>query len=69
MTAGILSNHRQVPPFGLNGGRPGTVGENTVQRANGSVEALPGQATVTVYPGDQIQIATPGGGGFGAAGQ
>jgi 5-oxoprolinase (ATP-hydrolysing) len=69
MTAAILSNHRQVPPFGLNGGKPGAVGENTVQRANGSVEILPGQATVTVYPGDQIQIATPGGGGFGAAGK
>ncbi|QQE66086.1 5-oxoprolinase [Leptolyngbya sp. BL0902] len=65
MTAAILSNHRKVPPFGLAGGEPGQVGENTVIRADGTVETLPGQATVAMEPGDQLCIATPGGGGFG----
>ncbi len=65
MTAAILSNHRRVPPFGLAGGQPGQVGENSVIRADGQVEVLPGQATVAVEPGDCIQIATPGGGGYG----
>ncbi|WOD40505.1 hydantoinase B/oxoprolinase family protein [Nodosilinea sp. E11] len=65
MTAAILSNHRRVPPFGLAGGQPGQVGKNTVIRANGQVEVLPGQATVAVEPGDCIQIVTPGGGGYG----
>ncbi|PZV06578.1 MAG: 5-oxoprolinase, partial [Leptolyngbya sp.] len=65
MTAAILSNHRRVPPFGLSGGQSGQVGENRVIRADGQVEVLPGQATVTVEPGDCIQIATPGGGGYG----
>ncbi|PSN09985.1 5-oxoprolinase, partial [filamentous cyanobacterium CCT1] len=67
MTAAILSNHRIVPPFGLAGGQPGQVGENRVIRADGRVEMLPGQATVTVEPGDCIQIATPGGGGYGGS--
>ncbi|MFH7243026.1 MAG: hydantoinase B/oxoprolinase family protein [Spirulina sp.] len=65
MTAAILSNRRTVPPFGLAGGAPGQVGENTVIRADGSVERLPGQVTVTMEPGDQLRIATPGGGGYG----
>ncbi|MEA5452977.1 hydantoinase B/oxoprolinase family protein [Leptolyngbya sp. CCNP1308] len=65
MTAAILSNHRLVPPFGLAGGQPGQVGENRVICADGQVEVLSGQATVAVGPGDCIQIATPGGGGYG----
>ncbi|MGB3199850.1 MAG: hydantoinase B/oxoprolinase family protein [Nodosilinea sp.] len=65
MTAAILSSHRRVPPFGLAGGQPGQVGENRVLRADGQVEVLPGQVTVTVEAGDCIQIATPGGGGYG----
>ncbi|MBD1874633.1 hydantoinase B/oxoprolinase family protein [Nodosilinea sp. FACHB-131] len=67
MTAAILSNHRLVPPFGLAGGQPGQVGENSVIRANGQVDPLPGQATVALNEGDCIRIATPGGGGFGNA--
>lgn len=67
MTAAILSNHRIVPPFGLAGGAPGQVGENIVIRADGTVETLPGQATVAMQPGDRLCIATPGGGGFGKA--
>ncbi|MBD2233447.1 hydantoinase B/oxoprolinase family protein [Phormidium tenue] len=65
MMAAILSNHRLVPPFGLAGGQPGQIGENSVIRADGRVEPLPGQATVALDEGDCIRIATPGGGGFG----
>ncbi|MBW4462207.1 MAG: hydantoinase B/oxoprolinase family protein [Nodosilinea sp. WJT8-NPBG4] len=66
MTAAILSNHRLVPPFGLAGGQPGQIGENSIIRADGQVEALPGQATVALDEGECIRIATPGGGGYGA---
>jgi 5-oxoprolinase (ATP-hydrolysing) len=66
MTAAILSSHRIVPPFGLKGGSPGQVGENAVLRKDGSVEKLPSQARVEVQAGDQMRIATPGGGGYGA---
>jgi len=64
MTAAILSNHRRVPPFGLSGAAPGKVGENQVLKADGSTEILPAQATVDLQTGDQICIATPGGGGY-----
>ncbi len=67
MTAGILSGHRRVPPYGLNGGAPGQVGRNYVQRADGTVEELAGTARVEMGPGDAFVVETPGGGGFGKA--
>ncbi|MDZ8080310.1 MAG: hydantoinase B/oxoprolinase family protein [Nostoc sp. DcaGUA01] len=67
MTANILSGHRQVPPFGLNGGEPGKVGRNWIQRQNGSEESLDSTATVEMNVGDVFAIETPGGGGFGDA--
>ncbi|WP_427161735.1 hydantoinase B/oxoprolinase family protein [Aliinostoc sp. HNIBRCY26] len=65
MTANVLSGHRAVPPFGLNGGEAGQVGYNWVERADGVKEDLDSTATVEMNPGDVLTIATPGGGGFG----
>jgi 5-oxoprolinase (ATP-hydrolysing) len=65
MSAGILSSHRSLPPFGINGGKPGKLGVNKVIRSNGRVEMLPGCAEIEVCVDDVIQIETPGGGGFG----
>ncbi|KAM3106502.1 hydantoinase B/oxoprolinase family protein [Phormidesmis sp. 146-33] len=65
MTAAILSGHRIVPPFGLNGGEPGAVGRNWVKRSNGEIEQLTSRAEVKMQPGDVFVIETPGGGGFG----
>ncbi|SRR5579883_2915039 len=65
MTANILSGHRIVPPFGLNGGEAGQVGRNWIQRQNGIEENLEFSATVEMKPGDVFVIETPGGGGFG----
>ncbi|OUL23658.1 5-oxoprolinase [Nostoc sp. T09] len=65
MTANILSNHRRVPPFGLNGGEAGQVGRNWIQRQDGTQENLDSTATVEMQPGDVFAIETPGGGGFG----
>ena len=65
MTASILSSHRSVAPFGLDGGAPGAVGRNTVERADGSIEELPHAATSELQPGDVFVIETPGGGGYG----
>jgi 5-oxoprolinase (ATP-hydrolysing) len=66
MTAGILSNHRRVAPFGLAGGGPGRVGVNTVIRRDGRSETLRATAEITVDAGDRLRIETPGGGGWGA---
>ncbi|WP_414568765.1 hydantoinase B/oxoprolinase family protein [Nostoc sp. CCY 9925] len=67
MTANILSGHRLVPTFGLNGGEAGKVGRNWIQRQNGSEESLDSTATVEMNVGDVFVIETPGGGGFGHA--
>ncbi len=65
MTAAVLSEHRKVPPHGLDGGEPGTVGRNWVQRADGSVEEFAATGSTAMNPGDVFIIETPGGGGFG----
>lgn len=67
MTANILSGHRFVRPFGLNGGEAGLVGRNWIQRQDGTQENLHSTATVEMQPGDVFVIETPGGGGFGKA--
>jgi 5-oxoprolinase (ATP-hydrolysing) len=65
MTAAILSSRRLIPPFGLQGGEPGKVGKNYLERQDGTREELGSTAIVTMYPGDVFVIETPGGGGFG----
>ena len=62
----ILSERRgQFAPFGLNGGPPGAIGKNTLQRAGSLVvEDLGGKVQIEVKPGDILTIATPGGGAF-----
>lgn len=65
MTAGILSNHRIVSPFGLHGGTAGKVGKSYVERDK-SIEHLDSTATVEMQPGDRFIIETPGGGGYGS---
>jgi 5-oxoprolinase (ATP-hydrolysing) len=65
MTATILSSHRKVPPFGLDGGGSGECGRNTVERSNGAVEYLEGNDEVEMNAGDVFVMETPGGGGFG----
>ncbi|QNT68341.1 hydantoinase B/oxoprolinase family protein [Defluviicoccus vanus] len=65
MTASILTNHRRIAPFGLEGGEPGQPGRNAVERADGSHEELAATAQIEVGPGDTLVIETPGGGGYG----
>lgn len=65
MAAGILSNRRAVPPFGLAGGQHGAPGCNRIERADGTVETLPATAAAEMAAGDVFVIETPGGGGYG----
>jgi 5-oxoprolinase (ATP-hydrolysing) len=67
MTAGILSNGRIHPAFGMAGGQAGLPGINQVVRNDGSVQVLGHIGQVEMQPGDVFEIHTPGGGGFGAA--
>ena len=66
MTAAILSSHRKVPPFGVDGGETGALGRNWVERRDGTVEELGGTDKTEMNPGDVFVIETPGGGGYGA---
>ena len=67
MTASILSNGRNVPAFGGDGGEPGALGVNRIERGDGRVEVLDHIGSVAMQPGDVFVIETPGGGGWGAS--
>ena len=67
LTASLLSGSRRVAPFGLAGGGEGSCGQNSLRRAGTEqIEFLPGSTQVELQPGDQLQMATPGGGAYGA---
>jgi 5-oxoprolinase (ATP-hydrolysing) len=61
----LLSQRRTRAPFGLEGGSPGAVGR-AVLRSSGHEELLGGCFTRRVSAGDELEVQTPGGGGFGA---
>ncbi|PUE39515.1 hydantoinase B/oxoprolinase family protein [Limnohabitans sp. Hippo3] len=65
MTAGILSNGRVHPAFGMAGGDSGLPGINRVVRRDGTVQELAHIGQVEMQVGDVFEIHTPGGGGFG----
>lgn len=65
MHASILSTHRKIAPYGLQGGQDGKTGRNAIRRADGTVEELASLAEADLASGDAIIIETPGGGGFG----
>jgi 5-oxoprolinase (ATP-hydrolysing) len=66
MSAALLSNHRVVAPFGLDGGKPGALGRQWVERKGGRIDELSGCAKAELARGDVFVIQTPAGGGFGA---
>ncbi|HEV3045474.1 MAG TPA: hydantoinase B/oxoprolinase family protein [Roseiarcus sp.] len=67
MDLAILSGHRRVPNFGVDGGEEGELGRNFVRRSNGEVEKLEGCAQTKLAAGEAVIIETPTGGGWGRA--
>jgi 5-oxoprolinase (ATP-hydrolysing) len=65
MECSILSEHRNLPPYGLFGGEPGRIGRNWITRGDNSIVELGGCGQAHVSPGDTISIISPTGGGFG----
>jgi 5-oxoprolinase (ATP-hydrolysing) len=61
----ILSGHRRIRPFGLEGGEDGQIGENHVRRNDGTMERLKGADATVVDAGEAIIIQTPTAGGYG----
>jgi len=69
MTVNTLASHRRVPPYGMAGGESGSLGRQWVERRDGSVDPMAGCDSASVGPGDVFVIETPGGGGYGRAGE
>jgi len=63
----VLSERRSAfRPYGLQGGKPGSVGVNLLMRKDGRIINLGSKTTVAVNAGDRIRVQTPGGGGYGS---
>ncbi len=69
MSVSILSGHRRVPPYGMAGGEPGRCGENRLLGRDGEERLLDSTVEISVRAGDRLEIRTPGGGGYGDAGE
>ncbi|MGH6945412.1 MAG: hydantoinase B/oxoprolinase family protein, partial [Geminicoccaceae bacterium] len=75
ITGSQCSDRHQVRPFALFGGHPGGNGATLIRKAGGddwrTVRELFGKAStskysnITLFPGDRIRLAVPGGGGYG----
>ncbi len=65
MEAALLSTRRTFAPQGILGGAAARPGRSRLIEAGGAVRELQGCFSITVQPGDAIEIETPGGGGFG----
>ncbi len=63
----LTSRRGPYAPFGLDGGQAGSLGYNTLVRIDGTRLSLAGCCQVAVASGEQLEILTPGGGGFGRA--
>ncbi len=61
----VLTQHRKVAPFGLNGGEKGKVGQQYLLLKNGEKKKMKGIDEANIEVGDTFVIKTPGGGGFG----
>jgi N-methylhydantoinase B/oxoprolinase/acetone carboxylase alpha subunit len=60
----ILSDRRELGPYGLAGGSTGTPGKNSLLRGKRTI-AIQGKARFEVQPDDVLRIESPGGGGYG----
>ncbi len=64
----LLAERRDRGPYGLEGGGEGKAGCDRCTRA-GSDRAMqiPAKVSLLLQPGDRVEVATPGGGGWGNA--
>ena len=63
----IVSERREMPPYGMSGGEPASCGRNSLINKLGEEIDLGGKSERIVKPGERIIIRTPGGGGFGSS--
>jgi N-methylhydantoinase B len=65
-TLSILAERTIIPPWGLFGGKDGSLGKYVIERKKGSTEILDSKCTVDMMEGDILIVKTPGGGGYGS---
>ncbi|MDO9223727.1 MAG: hydantoinase B/oxoprolinase family protein, partial [Caulobacter sp.] len=65
MEVALLSSRRSHSPQGICGGSPALPGRQSLITTDGAVRELTGCFSISVRPGDVVEIETPGGGGFG----
>ena len=66
-TVSLITERRVFPPWGLDGGGPGALGENWLLPGGdeSAAERLGDKVTLELRPGDVLRVRTPGGGGHG----
>ena len=63
----LLTDRRELGPYGAAGGAAGQVGRNSLlRRGETAWEPLAGRCGFTLQPGDRLMLESPGGGGWGA---
>ncbi|MDU9003023.1 hydantoinase B/oxoprolinase family protein [Sedimentitalea todarodis] len=65
VTVTTLCSHREIPPFGVDGGAPGAVGVNWAEMPDGSRVDLKGNDEIDLPVDARFGMFTPGGGGWG----
>ncbi len=65
VTVTTLCSHRVVPPFGVDGGEAGQVGENSAVLPDGTTVELKGNDEIDLPAGGKFILKSPGGGGWG----
>ena len=65
VTVTTLCSHREIPPFGVDGGANGGVGRNWAELPDGTTVALKGNDEIDLPEGAVFGMETPGGGGWG----
>ena len=61
----LLTDRREIRPYGVRGGLPGAVGRNVLVRGDGSEDTLASKGSIMLAAGETLRIETPGGGGWG----
>ncbi len=65
-TLTLMTERREVAPWGVQGGGDGATGRNVLVH-EGETRTLAAKVTLEVEPGDELRVYTPGGGGWGKA--
>jgi N-methylhydantoinase B len=61
----VRSDRSAHPPYGLQGGAPGTLSSNLLERPDGTTETLPSMFSTTIAEGEVYVHRMAGGGGWG----